>query len=305
MNKVELAKMEGRIVRLRPEPREVDGSGKDLGPYDYSYKIEKASPEGLGLVEPSDADARPKRFRLPSDSILEYRTDAERDGRGLLLLKSQVFLQGDQVFVEPVHPLSKTARTPGPTREYVAREYRERKGPARPVDRASEVMLALEVLAALERVRVYHEVRQHHTPGVVAASHHSKTGAHLWRAMQMTELRNDYDRQLGRLVEARDALFGVQAKAVAVWGAEAKDPLKRVFGIIDALGIASAHYWPTAIHRAKVLDARMMPTTSSDPSFPQPGILFGIRADEAGRFFEEAVTAAEAWYRERTIATES
>jgi hypothetical protein len=274
---------------------EVDSSGEVLSPYDYSFRVERASGERLEMVEfydPHDRNARPKRFRLPSDSIIEYRDDAEQPDRGFLMLKSQVYLQGDQVQVEPVHPLPKIpTRTPGPTPDQMALDYREKKA-----SRTRGIEVALEVLAALERVRAtYHDARRQNTPGAAAAGHLSIADGVKWREKQITMLRDDYERQLGRLNQAREALLEGQSRAVALWRAPAKEPLQRVHGIVDALGTASGHYWARAISHGRVLDARMNPR-ESDPNFPQPGMLYGHPGDETGRLFEDALTAAETWY---------
>ncbi len=86
-------------VKLRPIAKWFDGlTSAALDPMDHRwfiYAIDKQ--KGLSLTIGTGHG-----FTLPYDHIREYMSDTSGDCDGLLLLKGQVHLKGDRLWIEPL-----------------------------------------------------------------------------------------------------------------------------------------------------------------------------------------------------------
>jgi hypothetical protein len=103
MNKDQIIKSSwSKNVRLRPIPRRFDGGcgGRELPQLDRDWQIQQASKEGG--VPVSDGL---HGFNLNWDHIREYVSDSVRgDGYGFLMVKIQVNIGGNDVWLEPILP---------------------------------------------------------------------------------------------------------------------------------------------------------------------------------------------------------
>ncbi len=96
MNKKMLDKLIGKKVRLRPIPLKHQG-GKWLR-CDDLWRVEKSSIASLELANVASDHSKP----IPKDHIREFMTDSQFGSDGILKLKSQIFIDGYAVKLEPI-----------------------------------------------------------------------------------------------------------------------------------------------------------------------------------------------------------
>jgi hypothetical protein len=161
--------------------------------------------------------------------------------------------------------------------------------------RQKRVEAALGVLEALDRLREdYHATRQQDT---ALAAAYQPPGAQGKREVQMVTSSLDYERRLQKLGAARDSLKAAQAKAVALWGQDARESLKPIYRMVDVLGMQAGVFWPKAIRQGKLMDAGRGDPEKMLARFPQPEMIYGQPQDETGTGFDAAIKAAELVYR--------
>ena len=87
---------------------------------------------------------------------------------------------------------------------------------------------------------------------------------------------------------------------MTLWGGAAKEPFKLVYRHVDLIIMDSNRYWPVAIRRARIYDARGPEHTTDSPNFPQPTtMMYGHAGDEFGGAMERALDEAVVWYERR------
>jgi hypothetical protein len=99
MNRKELSKLKGNLLRLRPIARVTESTGQMLEYRDDVWLVQDASPDGVTL---SNARSGHTIF-LNHDHIHEYRSDCSGESNGFLLLQSEIRLKGKKATVEPFH----------------------------------------------------------------------------------------------------------------------------------------------------------------------------------------------------------
>jgi hypothetical protein len=101
MNKEQLMKCSWKKhVRLRPIPRRFNGGpkGEELPALDRDWQIGQVSKEGV----PISLNATGHGITLNWDNIREYSSDPARGDRyGFLLLKIQLNIGGNEIWIEP------------------------------------------------------------------------------------------------------------------------------------------------------------------------------------------------------------
>jgi hypothetical protein len=99
MNKEQLKKNVGDLVRLLPIAHRLDGKGHPLPAIDDEWRIESVTDDGVRLLLPRTGHGRTLRY----DHICEYTSDRIERGvkYGFLTLKVQLWIQGDDVNVTP------------------------------------------------------------------------------------------------------------------------------------------------------------------------------------------------------------
>jgi hypothetical protein len=102
MNKQQLKKNVGDLVRLIPIAHRLDGKGRPLRQIDDEWRIESVTDDGARLFLARTGHGRTLRF----DQICEYTSDRVERGMtyGFLKLKVQLFIQGNNVNVTPTRP---------------------------------------------------------------------------------------------------------------------------------------------------------------------------------------------------------
>jgi hypothetical protein len=110
MNKSMLPKLKGQRVRIRPVARRFNEIGQELEETDDTWFVEEADQRGVSLRN----DRTDHKLSLNPDNIVEYQTDPPEAKRGFLLLKTEVFLQGRRLWVEPRDPMGGPTRVPVP-----------------------------------------------------------------------------------------------------------------------------------------------------------------------------------------------
>lgn len=110
MNKGMLPKLKNQHLRIRPIARRLNELGQELEAADDTWFVEEAAQAGVGLRN----ERTLHKLSLNSDNILEYQTDPGGEGRGFLLLKTEVFLQGNRLWVEPRDPRGGATYVPVP-----------------------------------------------------------------------------------------------------------------------------------------------------------------------------------------------
>lgn len=93
-----LAMMTGKKIKLRPQARRFSELGAELDQLDDMWLVATASTAMLTLQNTRTNHIVP----LGTDHVKEYLSDASKASDGTLALKSQVFLQGKNVSVEPI-----------------------------------------------------------------------------------------------------------------------------------------------------------------------------------------------------------
>lgn len=102
MNKNELKKNLGHSVKLRPMAKRFAGGpeGPQLPPVDDEWMIQGIDQQGVRISRNNTHS-----LVLGFDHIREFTTDPARGGRdGILILKSQVSIGGNSMWVEPIGP---------------------------------------------------------------------------------------------------------------------------------------------------------------------------------------------------------
>jgi len=102
MNKEQLKKNVGDLVRLIPIAHRLDGKGHPLPRLDDEWRIESVTNEGVRLFLARTGHGRTLGF----DHICEYTSDRIERGMkyGFLTLKVQLSIQGNNVNVTPTRP---------------------------------------------------------------------------------------------------------------------------------------------------------------------------------------------------------
>lgn len=102
MNKDQLTKCSWmKMVRLRPIPRRFNGgpSGEELPALDRDWQICQVTKDGV----PIQLHETGHGITLNWDNILEYSSDPARGARyGFLMLKVQLHMGGNQIWIEPL-----------------------------------------------------------------------------------------------------------------------------------------------------------------------------------------------------------
>ena len=102
MNKAMLPKLEGMLVRLCPQPRELNRESRGEPPRDMVFRVEEASEKDLFLRDTDSGVG----LRLAPDHIREYLTGGKLEPLwgtvGFLNLKVQYSFRGDDLSVEPL-----------------------------------------------------------------------------------------------------------------------------------------------------------------------------------------------------------
>jgi hypothetical protein len=97
--------------RIRPYARRIDGSGRELAPIDFDWRLGEDE-HGFYI----DCASTGHRIPLGRDHIQEFCTDPAGKVHGVLILRSQITLVGRDARVEPFVP----AGAPG---EMIALSY--------------------------------------------------------------------------------------------------------------------------------------------------------------------------------------
>ena len=100
MNKSQLPKLKHKRMRVRPQARRFDESGRELGYVDDTWLVTDASEDGLTLQNVRTHH----NVTLNPDNIHKYQSDPSGDRDGFLVLDLQLFLQGNRVRYEPLDP---------------------------------------------------------------------------------------------------------------------------------------------------------------------------------------------------------
>lgn len=102
MNKEQLRKNVGSLVRLVPIAHRLDGKGHPLPQIDDEWRIESLTDDGERLFLPRTGHSR----TLGYDHICEYTSDRIEHGvkYGFLTLKVQLLIHGNNVNVTPTRP---------------------------------------------------------------------------------------------------------------------------------------------------------------------------------------------------------
>jgi hypothetical protein len=102
MNKEQLKKNVGDLVRLLPIANRLDGKGHPLPQIDDEWRIESVADDGVRLFLPRTGHVR----TLSYDHICEYTSDRVERGvkYGFLTLKVQLSIQGNNINVVPTRP---------------------------------------------------------------------------------------------------------------------------------------------------------------------------------------------------------
>ena len=100
MNKAQLQKLAWKHVKLRPIAKRIDHlTGMVLEQIDDQWLVSATNdPKGL----PLSISRTGHGFTLPYDHIREYLSDTESGCAGFLILKVQVHLKGNWLWVEPL-----------------------------------------------------------------------------------------------------------------------------------------------------------------------------------------------------------
>jgi len=97
MNKEQLRKLEGGNVTLLPSPKHLDHPSS-AKPFDLWW-VEQYTRGGLEI-----RFATGHGVRLPFDHIREWMEDGSGKTKGTLLLKAQLYLEGDRAWFRPLPP---------------------------------------------------------------------------------------------------------------------------------------------------------------------------------------------------------
>jgi hypothetical protein len=102
VNKAQLQKLVRRHVRLRPVAARIDAANQSqLQPIDDRWMVSSYDASaGLSLSLSRTGHG----FMLPFDHIREFVSDPSHAGDGFLMLKVQVYMSGDNLWVDPVPP---------------------------------------------------------------------------------------------------------------------------------------------------------------------------------------------------------
>jgi len=97
MNVEQLQKQLNQMVKLRPSAQYVRSSG-DSFPVDWLWRVATVDKK-QGRVE---LEGNHYVLVLKSDHITEFMHSTDREFVGFLMLKVEVFIQGDKITIEPV-----------------------------------------------------------------------------------------------------------------------------------------------------------------------------------------------------------
>jgi hypothetical protein len=98
MNRNKLAQMQYKKVRVRPVSKRFDERGRELEQLDDLWMIMEASKAVITLHNIRTEH----RVPIGTDHVREYLSDASKLSDGILVLKSEILLEGKSVSVEPI-----------------------------------------------------------------------------------------------------------------------------------------------------------------------------------------------------------
>lgn len=97
MNKKMLQKIIGKKVRIRPTPYELTMSGLKI--INEPWFVEKGTTEDS--IEISNSVTGHSK-QMGFDHVKEFMTDPQFGSYGILILKSQIIIDGNTVLIEPI-----------------------------------------------------------------------------------------------------------------------------------------------------------------------------------------------------------
>ena len=97
MNKEMIQRLKYKKVRIRPVPLKRKRSG-EVQEEDSVWFVDDAAKEFLDISNSTIGYSK----RIGTDHIVEYRTDSKFGSDGILILKSQISIEGNEVKVEPL-----------------------------------------------------------------------------------------------------------------------------------------------------------------------------------------------------------
>lgn len=100
MNKAQMKKLEWQQILIRPIARRVDHmTGQELAPIDDRWLVSDVDPKLGVFINNTRTD---HGMRIGFDHLREFMTDPNGRTAGIVLFKSQTFLSGNNMWLDPI-----------------------------------------------------------------------------------------------------------------------------------------------------------------------------------------------------------